>query len=70
MRAGAKVLGPVLFDSLKTSAHNVVEATRYDDWQSPLYWGKPGRFERHTPIALNTETTQHLMDASRTLTGA
>ncbi|WP_327426042.1 SDR family NAD(P)-dependent oxidoreductase [Streptomyces sp. NBC_01236] len=70
MRAGAKVLGPVLFDSLKTSAHNVVEATRYDDWQSPLYWGKPGRFERRTPITLNTETTQHLMDTSRTLTGA
>ncbi|AXG81241.1 SDR family NAD(P)-dependent oxidoreductase [Streptomyces paludis] len=70
MRAGARVLGPVLFDSAETSAHNVVEATRRDDWQSPHYWGKPGRFEQRTPIALNPTTTQRLMDTSHTLTGA
>ncbi|WP_406102834.1 SDR family NAD(P)-dependent oxidoreductase [Streptomyces sp. NBC_01003] len=69
MRASAKVLGPVLFDSVETSAHNVVEATRRHDWQTPLYWGNPGRFEQRTLIALNT-TTQRLMDTSHTLTGA
>ncbi|WP_405634722.1 SDR family NAD(P)-dependent oxidoreductase [Streptomyces sp. NBC_00056] len=69
MRAGAKVLGPVLFDSVETSAHNVVDATRRDDWQTPLYWGNPRQFEQRTPIALNT-TTQRLMDTSHTLTGA
>ncbi|MER5185665.1 SDR family NAD(P)-dependent oxidoreductase [Streptomyces sp. NPDC002896] len=70
MRTSAKILGPVLFDSVETSAHNVVEATRRDDWQTPLYWGKPGRFEQHTPITLNTTTTEQLMDTSHTLTGA
>ncbi|MET8536952.1 SDR family NAD(P)-dependent oxidoreductase [Streptomyces sp. NPDC005065] len=70
MRAGAKILGPVLFDSVETSAHNVVEATRRNDWLTPLYWGKPGRFEQHTPITLDTTTTQQLMDTSHTLTGA
>ncbi|MFJ7949550.1 SDR family NAD(P)-dependent oxidoreductase [Streptomyces sp. NPDC096354] len=70
MRAGAKLLGPVLFDSVETAAHNVIEATRRDDWHSPLYWGKPGHFDQHTPIALDTTTTQRLMDTSRTLTDA
>ncbi|MEV6591304.1 SDR family NAD(P)-dependent oxidoreductase [Streptomyces acidicola] len=70
MRVGAKVLGPVVFDSVETSAHNVVEAVRRDDWQGPLYWGKPGKFEQRTPINLSTTSTQHLMDISRTLTGA
>ncbi|MFC9242748.1 SDR family NAD(P)-dependent oxidoreductase [Streptomyces sp. NPDC057136] len=70
MRAGAKVLGPVLFDSVETSARSVVEATRRDDWQDPVYWGKPGRFEQRTPIALDATTTQHLMDASRRLADA
>ncbi|MFD5121868.1 SDR family NAD(P)-dependent oxidoreductase [Streptomyces sp. NPDC058385] len=70
MRAGAKVLGPIIFDSVETAANNVVEATRRGDWQSPLYWGKPGRFEQRVPIALDTATTQALMDTSHTLTGA
>ncbi|MER5667457.1 SDR family NAD(P)-dependent oxidoreductase [Streptomyces mirabilis] len=70
MRVGTKVLGPVVFDSVKTSAHNVMEATRSDDWHTPLYWGKPGRFEQRTPITLDATTTQHLMDASHRLTGA
>ncbi|MET8416849.1 hypothetical protein ACWD7C_35195 [Streptomyces sp. NPDC005134] len=70
MRAGAKILGPLLFDSVETSAHNIVEATRRDDWQTPLYRGKPGSFEQHTPITLDTVTTQRLMETSLTLTGA
>ncbi|WP_377273722.1 SDR family NAD(P)-dependent oxidoreductase [Peterkaempfera sp. SMS 1(5)a] len=70
MRAGAKILGPVVFDSVETAAHNVVEATRRDDWKTPHYWGKPGRFEQHTPITLNNTTTQHLMDTSNSLTCA
>ncbi|MER7702537.1 SDR family NAD(P)-dependent oxidoreductase [Kitasatospora sp. NPDC097605] len=70
MKAGAKVLGPIMFDSVETAAHNVVEATRSDTWQSPLYWGKPGRFEQRAPIMLDTTTTQALMDTSRALTGA
>ncbi|MGX9888506.1 SDR family NAD(P)-dependent oxidoreductase [Streptomyces sp. NPDC002276] len=70
VRAGAKVLGPLVFDSLRTSAHNVVEAARYDDWDSPVYWGKPGRFEQRTPIVLDATTTRHLMDVSHRLTDA
>ncbi|MFB6939838.1 SDR family NAD(P)-dependent oxidoreductase [Streptomyces chartreusis] len=70
MRAGAKVLGPIMFDSLETAAHNVVGATRSDTWQSALYWGKPGRFEQRVSITLDTATTQALMDTSRALTGA
>jgi len=70
MRAGTKILGPLVFDSVETSAHNAVEATRREDWHAPLYWGKPGRFEQHTAITLDTATTQHLMDVSRKLTDA
>ncbi|MGI5413932.1 SDR family NAD(P)-dependent oxidoreductase [Streptomyces chartreusis] len=70
MRAGAKVLGPIMFDSVETAAHNVVEATRSDTWQSALYWGKPGRFEQRAPVTLDTATTQALMDTSHALTGA
>ncbi|WCE01878.1 SDR family NAD(P)-dependent oxidoreductase [Streptomyces sp. HUAS 31] len=70
MRAGAKVLGPIMFDSLETAAHNVVGAARSDTWQSALYWGKPGRFEQRVSITLDTATTQALMDTSRALTGA
>lgn len=70
MRAGAKVLGPIIFESVETAAHDVVEATRQGGWQSPLYWGKPGRSEQRVPITVDTSTTQTLMDTSRTLTGA
>ncbi|MFE4687110.1 SDR family NAD(P)-dependent oxidoreductase [Streptomyces sp. NPDC056721] len=70
MRAGTKILGPLIFDSVETSAHNVVEAVRRDDWQTPAYWGKPGSFEQRTPIVLDTTDTRRLMDVSRTLTGA
>lgn len=70
IRTGAKIFGPLVFDSVETSAYNVVEATRRDDWQTPLYWGKPGHFEQRTPINLDTTTTQYLMDASRGLTDA
>lgn len=70
MRAGATILGPLFFDSVHTSAHNVVAAVRHDDWQGPLYWGKPGNFQQHTPIGLDTTVGRHLMETSRTLTGA
>ncbi|MFF5277223.1 SDR family NAD(P)-dependent oxidoreductase [Streptomyces sp. NPDC000133] len=70
MRAGARVLGPLVFDSVETCARNVVEAVRQDDWTTPGYWGKPGRFEQHTPITLDATVTQRLVDTSRTLTGA
>ncbi|MFF0382132.1 SDR family NAD(P)-dependent oxidoreductase [Streptomyces sp. NPDC004286] len=70
IRAGAKALGPILFDSVETAARNIVEATRRDTWQSPLYWGKPGRFEQRAPITLDTATTRALMDTSHALTGA
>ncbi|MEU8568140.1 SDR family NAD(P)-dependent oxidoreductase [Streptomyces pathocidini] len=70
MRAGAKVMGPLVFDSVETAAHNVVEAVRREDWQGPLYWGKPGKSEQHAPIGLSAATTQQLMDTSHTLTGA
>ncbi|MCZ4102465.1 MULTISPECIES: hypothetical protein [Streptomyces] len=69
MRAGAKVLGPVVFDTVETSARNVVEAVRRDDWTTPAYWSKTGRFEQCTPIALDPTVTQHLVDVSRALTG-
>ncbi|MFD3587792.1 hypothetical protein [Streptomyces sp. NPDC058683] len=65
------VLGPLVLDSVETSARNVVEAVRHDDWHStPVYWGKPGRFDQRTSIALDATPTQHLMNASRKLTGA
>lgn len=70
VRAGSKALGPLMFDSVETAAHNVVEAIRGDTWQSPLYWSKPGRFEQRVPITLDAATTRALMDASRALTGA
>ncbi|MFF2254329.1 hypothetical protein [Streptomyces sp. NPDC058142] len=70
MRAGAKTLGLVIFDSVETSAHNAVESVRRDDWQGPTYWGKPGRFEQRTPIRLNAAASRRLMDISSTLTGA
>ncbi|WP_433476391.1 SDR family NAD(P)-dependent oxidoreductase [Spirillospora sp. CA-142024] len=70
MRVGAKVAGPLFFDSAEKAAHNVVEACLRDDWNAPTYWGKPGDFERRTPIILGDATTQRLMDASRTLVGA
>lgn len=70
MRAMATVAGPVFFDSVDKSAHNVVEASLREDWPTATYWGKPGHFEQHTPIVLDEPTTYHLMDASRNLTGA
>ncbi|MGW1872027.1 SDR family NAD(P)-dependent oxidoreductase [Streptomyces sp. NPDC001975] len=71
MRAAMKVLGPLALDSVETSARNVVEAVRHDDWHgTPVYWGKPGRFEQRTPIVLDAATTRHLMGTSHKLTGA
>ncbi|MEV6594577.1 SDR family NAD(P)-dependent oxidoreductase [Streptomyces acidicola] len=70
MRIGAKILGPLIFDSIEKAAHNPVEATLRDDWEAPGYWGKPGSFDQRTPITLGATTTQHLMDTSRTLTDA
>lgn len=69
MRAGAKVAGPLMFDSVERCAHNVVEAVRRDDWQGPLYWGGPGRFEERVPIGLDATVTKQLLSASRELTG-
>lgn len=70
MRIGARILGPIIFDSIEKAAHNPVEATLRDDWETPTYWGKPGRFEQRTPIALDASTTERLMNISHTLTGA
>jgi len=70
MRAGAKVLGPLVFDSVETCAHNVVEAVRRDDWTTPGYWGKPGHFDQHTAITLDPSDTERLMDTSHTLASA
>ncbi|MGW9134869.1 SDR family NAD(P)-dependent oxidoreductase [Streptomyces sp. NPDC055681] len=70
MRLGGKILGPLVYDSIEKAAHNPVETTLRDDWETPAYWGKPGRFEQRTPIALDASVTEHLMDISRTLTGA
>ncbi|MFK0110206.1 SDR family NAD(P)-dependent oxidoreductase [Streptomyces sp. NPDC091217] len=70
MKAGAKVAGPFIYDSVEKSAHNVVEASLRDDWQPATYWGKTGDFGRRTPIRLDDSTTQHVMAVSRDLTGA
>ncbi|MCX5414854.1 SDR family NAD(P)-dependent oxidoreductase [Streptomyces sp. NBC_00059] len=70
MRIGAKILGPLIFDSVGKAAHNPVEATLRDDWETPAYWGKPGRFEQRTPITLDASTTERLMNISHALTGA
>ncbi|MEU6548940.1 SDR family NAD(P)-dependent oxidoreductase [Streptomyces sp. NPDC046915] len=69
VRAMAKVTGPVFFDSVDKSAHNVVEAVLQEDWPSSTYWPKPGNFGERTPITLDEATTRHLMGVSRDLTG-
>ncbi|MFC4497918.1 MULTISPECIES: SDR family NAD(P)-dependent oxidoreductase [Streptomyces] len=70
MRAAAKVTGPLFFDSVDTSAHNVVEAGLGTDWPAATYWPKPGNFERRTPITLDESTTHRVMGISRDITGA
>lgn len=70
MRAAAKVLGPLFFDSLEKSAYNVVQAALRADWTTPIYWGKPGVYEKQTPIALDPATTEEIVSISRELTGA
>lgn len=69
MKAGAKVVGPFIFDSVEKSAHNVAEACLRDDWLPATYWGKVGNFEKRTPIVLDASTTRQVMDMSRDLTG-
>ncbi|WP_105970080.1 SDR family NAD(P)-dependent oxidoreductase [Streptomyces geranii] len=69
VRATAKVVGPLFFDSVEKSAHNVVEACLREDWAAPMYWPKPGDFEQRLPIDLDTSTTRRLLDVSRNLTG-
>jgi NAD(P)-dependent dehydrogenase (short-subunit alcohol dehydrogenase family) len=70
MRAIAPVVIPLFFNSVAESAHNAVEACMRDDWNAPTYWGKPGDFERRTPIEFDESTTRHIIEASRELTGA
>ncbi|MFC4508531.1 MULTISPECIES: SDR family NAD(P)-dependent oxidoreductase [Streptomyces] len=69
MRATAKVAGPLFFDSVDTSAHNVVEACLRENWPAATYWPKPGDFEQRTPITLDEPTTHRVMDISRDITG-
>ncbi|MFD7936583.1 hypothetical protein ACFV4T_18970 [Streptomyces sp. NPDC059755] len=61
MRAGAKVLGPVIFDPVRTSAHGVVEATRRDAHRHPCTEASPDASNNAPPISLNTTITQHVM---------
>jgi NAD(P)-dependent dehydrogenase (short-subunit alcohol dehydrogenase family) len=70
MRAAAAVVGPMFFDSLEKSAHNVVQAGLRDDWPSATYWDKPGDFERRTPIDLDKAVTDQVMEKSQEITGA
>ncbi|MFD9499172.1 SDR family NAD(P)-dependent oxidoreductase [Streptomyces sp. NPDC060035] len=70
VRTMAKAAGPVFFDSLETSAHNVVEACLRQDWPAATYWDKPGDFDRRMPIDLDKATTGQLMTVSRDITGA
>lgn len=55
MRAGAALLGPFIFNSVATSAHNVVQAASGPRWDSAVYWDKPGQFEHRTPIQIDSE---------------
>lgn len=70
MRAAAKVAGPLFFNSLDESAHNVVQASLLDYPPVATYWDKPGDFEARTPIAVDGEITRKIMEISRDLTGA
>jgi NAD(P)-dependent dehydrogenase (short-subunit alcohol dehydrogenase family) len=70
VRVIAPVVVPLFFNSVSESAHNAVEACLREDWTVPTYWGKPGNFERRTPIVLDESVTRQVKDASRQLTGA
>ncbi|WP_040690234.1 SDR family NAD(P)-dependent oxidoreductase [Nocardia vinacea] len=69
MRASAKVVGPLLFNSVEESAHNAVQASRVDYEPAAVYWDKPGDFERRTPIVVDEAVTRQIIDISRKLTG-
>lgn len=69
MRATAKVTGPLFFNSVPESAHNAVQAALRDDWPTATYWGKPGDFERRTPIVLDDSTSRQIVVVSRDITG-
>jgi NAD(P)-dependent dehydrogenase (short-subunit alcohol dehydrogenase family) len=70
MRATAKALGPLVYDSIDKAAHNPVNATSRHDWPTGSYWAKTGDFLHPTPITLDTATTSAVIAASRDLTNA
>ena len=70
MKAAATVLGPVVFDSVDTGAHNVVQALSSSDWHDPTYWPKPGDYNKRMPIEVNPSLTRQLMARSESLTSA
>lgn len=69
-RAGAVLLGPVLFNSVATSAHNVVHAVSGPRWDSAIYWEKPGKFAVRTPIRINPAMAGETARRSQEITNA
>ncbi|MEU6247171.1 SDR family NAD(P)-dependent oxidoreductase [Glycomyces sp. NPDC047010] len=70
MRATAKLLIPLLYNSIEESAHNAVQAAARTDWPTATYWDKPGTFTHQTLIFPAEATVQKIMTASHKITGA
>jgi NAD(P)-dependent dehydrogenase (short-subunit alcohol dehydrogenase family) len=70
MRIGFSVLGPLFTISVEKAASNPAWLCTHDGWQSGSYWGKPGKSDVATPLALDGATTEKVVGISRELTGA
>lgn len=68
MQAMAAMVGPLLFDSIPSSAKNLVTAATAEGWASGSYWLKVGT-DQVTPIALDAADTVRVIAACRELTG-
>ncbi len=60
---------PFLANSLKTGAHNAVQALLRGEGPSALNWNKPGDFEKRFAITVDPAVQKAVMDSSRELTG-
>lgn len=69
IRLATTLLGPLLFDPIERSAHNVLRTLTDDGWSTGTYWARPGRFDDRTAIAPAREVTEGLLAAYRSLTG-
>jgi NAD(P)-dependent dehydrogenase (short-subunit alcohol dehydrogenase family) len=63
------VTGPFMANSVKTGAHNAVQAILRGEGPAAWNWNKPGDFEKKFAIVVDPAIQKAVMDACREVTG-